>query len=273
MRLPRTSRSRPAARAAMALVALMCAAAALASFALPAADAQKGTSVNPVPAPPPTSAAQRAQIERGGSLFQDACSSCHGDDADGMPGLAPSLHGAGAAAADFYLSTGRMPLANPTDEPTRAEPIYAPDEIAALSAYVASLGAGPPIPDVDAAAGELNSGFDSFTLHCAGCHQVSARGGIVTGATAPSLQDATPTQIAEAVRVGPYLMPSFNENQISDADLNSIVRYVLSTRTPDDRGGWGIGHIGPIPEGMIAWLLAGTALLLVARLIGERNPT
>jgi ubiquinol-cytochrome c reductase cytochrome c subunit len=102
---------------------------------------------------------------------------------------------------------------------------------------------------------------------------VSARGGIVTGATAPSLQDATPTQIAEAVRVGPYLMPSFNENQISDADLNSIVRYVLSTRTPDDRGGWGIGHIGPIPEGMIAWLLAGTALLLVARLIGERNPT
>jgi ubiquinol-cytochrome c reductase cytochrome c subunit len=67
-------------------------------------------------------------------------------------------------------------------------------------------------------------------------------------------------------------MPQFDEQQISDAELDSIVRYVLSTRSPDDRGGWGIGHIGPIPEGMIAWLLAGATLVLVARLIGERNP-
>jgi ubiquinol-cytochrome c reductase cytochrome c subunit len=256
----------------MVLAVLLCSGGAIASLAARQADAQKGTSVDPVPAPPPTSAAQREEIASGRSLFLDACSSCHGDDARGVPGLAPSLHGAGAAAADFYLSTGRMPLANPTDEPTRAEPIYPRDEIDALTAYVASLGVGPPIPRVDPDAGRLNEGLAAFTLHCAGCHQVSARGGIVTGGVAPALQDATPTQIAAAVRVGPFLMPSFNENQISDAELNSIVRYVLSTRHPDDRGGWGIGHIGPIPEGMIAWLLAGTALLLVARLIGERNP-
>jgi ubiquinol-cytochrome c reductase cytochrome c subunit len=43
------------------------------------------------------------------------------------------------------------------------------------------------------------------------------------------------------------------------------------TRDPEDRGGWGIGHIGPIPEGMVAWLLAGGALLLAIRLIGERT--
>ena len=270
--LRRPRRSRPVARTAMGVAALLCAGAALYTAASPDADAQKGTSVNPAPAPPPSSAAQREQIAHGRSLFQDACSSCHGLDGDGSPGTAPSLHGAGAAAADFYLSTGRMPLANPTDEPTRAKPIYDHDQIQALSAYVGSLGAGPPIPRPDPAAGKVNQGLQAFTLHCAGCHQVGARGGIVTGATAPALQDATPMQIAEAVRVGPYLMPSYNERQISDADLNSIVRYVLSTRTPDDRGGWGIGHIGPIPEGMIAWLLAGTALLLIARLIGERNP-
>ena len=67
-------------------------------------------------------------------------------------------------------------------------------------------------------------------------------------------------------------MPNFNSNQISDADINDIARYIRSTASPDDRGGWGIGHIGPIPEGMIAWFLAAVALLLVARLIGEREP-
>jgi ubiquinol-cytochrome c reductase cytochrome c subunit len=268
----RARRSLPVTRAVMALMALVCAGGALYSFASPRADAQKGSSLDPVPAPPPSSAAQRDLIATGRSLFLEACSSCHGETARGNAGLAPSLHGAGAAAADFYLSTGRMPLANPTDEPTRAEPIYSRPDIDALTAYVGSLGAGPPIPKVDPAAGDLSRGMEAFTLRCAGCHQVGARGGIVTGAIAPPLQDSSATEIAEAVRVGPYLMPAYNERQVSDAELNSIVRYVLSTRHPDDRGGWGIGHIGPIPEGMIAWLLAGTALLLVARLIGERNP-
>jgi ubiquinol-cytochrome c reductase cytochrome c subunit len=78
-------------------------------------------------------------------------------------------------------------------------------------------------------------------------------------------------QIAEAVRVGPNLMPAFPERQIDQAQLDSIVRYVLSTRSPDDRGGWGIGNIGPIPEGMVAWLLAGAVLLLILRLLGERT--
>ena len=105
-------------------------------------------------------------------------------------------------------------------------------------------------------------------------HQVGAAGGIVTGAIAPALNDTdiTPTQIAEAIRVGPYLMPNFNAQQISEQDINDIARYVRSTPHPDDSGGWGIGNIGPIPEGMIAWFLAIAGLLLVARLIGEREP-
>ncbi|HEX8857205.1 MAG TPA: hypothetical protein VF752_16540, partial [Thermoleophilaceae bacterium] len=76
---------------------------------------------------------------------------------------------------------------------------------------------------------------------------------------------------AEAVRMGPYLMPKFPPSQINQQELDSIARYVVYTRNPDDRGGWSIGHIGPIPEGMVAWLLAGSALVLVIRLIGERN--
>jgi quinol---cytochrome-c reductase cytochrome c subunit len=208
-------------------------------------------------------------VAEGHELFQEGCSSCHGLDARGIDGVAPDLHGAGAASADFYLSTGRMPLDRPGDQPVRSQPRYPPDQIAAIVAYVGSLG-GPPVPEVHPEEGELSAGMQAFTFHCAGCHQIVAKGGVVTGAFAPSLDDSTPTQVAEAVRVGPYLMPDFPRKQIDDKALNSIVRYVELAQDPDDRGGWGIGSIGPIPEGMVAWLMAIAALLLVSRLIGER---
>jgi ubiquinol-cytochrome c reductase cytochrome c subunit len=66
-------------------------------------------------------------------------------------------------------------------------------------------------------------------------------------------------------------MPRFSKAQLDQADLDSIARYVQLTQDPDDAGGFGIGHIGPVPEGLVAWLAAIAALLLIARLIGERN--
>jgi ubiquinol-cytochrome c reductase cytochrome c subunit len=94
-----------------------------------------------------------------------------------------------------------------------------------------------------------------------------ARGGAVTDSIAPSLENATATEIAEAVRIGPYVMPAFPDGQISGRELDSIIRYVQYAENPDDRGGWAVGHIGPIPEGMVAWLIAGTVLVAVALLI------
>jgi ubiquinol-cytochrome c reductase cytochrome c subunit len=210
-----------------------------------------------------------AHAQDGRALFLEGCATCHGDDARGIPGQAPSLHGVGAQAADFYLGTGRMPLAEPGAEPVRAEPAYTAPERDALVGYIASLG-GPAIPEVSPEEGSIAEGQELFTSHCAGCHQVVGRGGVVPGAVAPPLQEATPVQIAEAVRVGPHLMPAFPESQIDRGELDSITRYVLSTRTPPDRGGWGIGNLGPIPEGMVAWLIAGAVLILVVRLLGRR---
>lgn len=241
--------------------ALLCAAAAVVGIAAPGPRAQQPTS---------RAVGDAGLVARGRSLFVSGCSSCHGLDAGGRPGQGPSLIGAGAASADFYLSTGRMPLADPHGEPMRAPPAYPKADIRALVAYVGSLG-GPLVPAVHPEQGTLREGLKAFTEHCAGCHQVAARGGIATGLVAPALQRATATQIAEAVRVGPYLMPKFSPRSIDDAQLDSITRYVRSTRDPPDRGGWGIGHIGPIPEGLVAWLLAGVALILVARSIGERT--
>jgi quinol---cytochrome-c reductase cytochrome c subunit len=207
----------------------------------------------------------------GRQLFLDGCSSCHGLDARGISQTAPDLHGAGAASADFYLRTGRMPLDVPTGEqPLRGKPAYNERDIRALVAYIGSLG-GPSVPKVHPEQGDLSEGQHAYTTYCAGCHQIMGEGGVVTGAVPPDLKDATPTQVAEAVRVGPYVMPAFSTREIDRQTLNSIALYVQQVvQRPPDRGGWGIGHIGPIPEGMVAWLIAGTALLLVARVIGER---
>jgi ubiquinol-cytochrome c reductase cytochrome c subunit len=226
---------------------------------------------DPVAAPgPQATATGAAMVSRGRVLFAQGCAVCHGTDLRGRPGMGPSLRGVGTAAADFYLSTGRMPLENPTDQPVRAEPAYDRAEIAALVAFVGSFG-GPAPPDVRSARGDVARGLKAFTDHCAGCHPVVARGGIVTGAAVPALDKATDRQLGEAVRVGPYVMPAFGERLVDARTLDDLAAYVRYAKDPDDAGGWPIGNIGPIPEGMVAWLLGGVVLLGVARVIGERS--
>ena len=219
----------------------------------------------------PATSAAADLVKRGRALFLTGCASCHGMDARGIPQTGPELHGAGAAAADFYLRTGRMPLDVATGEqPLRGKPAYDEADIRALVAYVGSLG-GPAVPKVDPPRGDLSEGQHAFLTYCAGCHQILGEGGVVTGAAPPKLKAATVTELAEAVRIGPYLMPAFTKHEIDRKTLDSIALYVQRVvKHPDDRGGWAIGHIGPVPEGMIAWLLAGAVLVLVSRLIGER---
>jgi len=256
-------------------LALVCGALALAGLAGPGTEGDGGSAsakfseaLGPVAEPtgePPESPLVRA----GRRLFVDDCSSCHGMDARGIPGRGPSLYGAGALSADFYLRTGRMPLPEPETQPSRKEPVLPEEQILALVAYVGTLG-GPPIPEVDAAAGDIAQGQRLFAENCAACHQIMGRGGIVTKAEAPDLTGpVTALDVAEAVDIGPYAMPVFE--WLSDEEVNSIARYVEYTDDPIDAGGWGIGHIGPIPEGMVTWLLALTALILAIRLIGERT--
>jgi ubiquinol-cytochrome c reductase cytochrome c subunit len=255
-------------RGLLALAAVLCGGLALVQFAAAGEHATTTSTTT-------TSATARprlraALVSSGHALFESSCASCHGMGAQGIRGRGPSLRGVGALAADFYLQTGRMPLPSPQAQPLRTSPAFPPSQIRALIAYVASFG-GPPVPVVYPRQGSLSEGQRLFGLDCAGCHTIQGQGGIVTGAIAPSLNQATPTQVAQAIRVGPYVMPRFGPGELSARQIDSIARYVKSIQHPEDRGGWGIGRIGPIPEGMVAWLLAAAALLLIARLLGERT--
>jgi quinol---cytochrome-c reductase cytochrome c subunit len=232
----------------------------------------------------PTSEPSSANLQLGAQLYAGNCATCHGvageginqprAGAGGVLGQGPPLRGVGALAADFYLRTGYMPLASPHTEPEDLQQgnrvLLSEKEIRSLVLYVASLGAGPVIPTPNPAAGNLSMGQQLFTEHCAGCHQIMARGGFVSGARVPELQTVPARQIAEAVRVGPYLMPKFSRHQISDAELNDIVKYILTVRHPNDRGGWGIGNIGPIPEGLVTWWIAGPLIIFMCLLLAKR---
>jgi ubiquinol-cytochrome c reductase cytochrome c subunit len=221
-------------------------------------------------AAPAPAAAATSEAVQGEHLYGQYCLSCHGPNGSGIPNVAPSLKGVGALSADFYLRTGYMPLQRVGEQPRRSRVLLSDAEIRALVDYVASLGPGPAVPVPDPASGDVATGRRLFTSECSGCHQVAIAGGYLTGAIAPSLADATPTQIAEAVRIGPNVMPRFSQQQITDRELNSIIAYVQYAKQPDDRGGWALGHLGPVPEGMVAWLFGGAVLIGFCVVIGER---
>jgi ubiquinol-cytochrome c reductase cytochrome c subunit len=251
--------------------------AALAVLPIAAADAQPPEGIVR-----PANEAGLSDTELGSQLYAGNCASCHGIGGEGVKRPRPSagsaditeagppLRGVGALAVDFYLRTGYMPLRDPHEQPWRRRVLFSERELRALVKFVATLGPGPGVPNPAPQRGNLADGLRLFTQHCAGCHQVVGEGGYVTNARVPRLKAATPRQIAEAVRIGPYLMPKFSKKAISDRQLNSIIAYLQASKKPEDRGGWGIGHIGPVPEGMLAWFVAAFVLVGFCALIGER---
>jgi ubiquinol-cytochrome c reductase cytochrome c subunit len=200
---------------------------------------------------------------QGRELYLQSCASCHGPDGRGTKD-GPDITSAGAAGADFMLSTGRMPLSGPGQPSYRQQPAFDDPEIKALVGYVSSLGSGPQIPQVTSSA-DLHRGLELYVQNCAACHGVAGAGGAIGGGyVAPSLDRATPTQIAEAMIIGPGAMPVF---AYSEKDRDAIVAYVGSLRSAPAPGGLSLAGLGPVPEGFVAVVIGVGLLILIVRRI------
>jgi ubiquinol-cytochrome c reductase cytochrome c subunit len=222
-----------------------------------------GTGSTAAAAAPAASASNTAE---GRYLFEQSCSSCHGVDAQGTS-AAPSLIGAGAAAVDFQMSTGRMPAKEQGPEMDRKPVTFSQQKIYEIATYISSLGGGPPIPDaaqVSSNGANVGLGQQLYAANCAACHSIDGAGGALTyGKYAPALNQATPTQIYEAMQTGPEAMPVFGDGVVSPANKRDIIAYITKTRSEANPGGFSLGRIGPVTEGLVAWI-GGLGLLVMA---------
>src|SRR4051794_15777268 len=206
-------------------------------------------------------------IQDGRLLYIQNCASCHGNAGEGSA-IAPPLATAGPAALDFYMRTGRMPLADPNTPAYEQAPLLSQDQIAAIIAYASQFSHGPQIPTVTTGA-DLSRGWQMYVNNCAACHGASADGGSVgAGVTAPALHDSDSTTIAEAMLIGPGPMPRFAFTQ---SDQDAIVAYVQSLDHPVAPGGFPLSGSGPVPEGMVAAVIGIGLLILISRWVARRD--
>ena len=231
-----------------------------------------GTGGGGAQAQPPS---PQSDINAGETLFNANCSSCHGFGGVGHAGVAPSLIGAGAAAVDFQMSTGRMPAKEVSAENERKPTTFTAQQIYQIADYVQSLGGGPTIPDaqqVSSAGADTALGEELFSANCAQCHNAGLSGGALTyGKDAPPLTAATATQIYEAMLTGPEAMPVFADGAISPQAKRDIIAYVLETRSEPSPGGLTLGRLGPVTEGLVIFLGGMGFLVLIAMWITAKR--
>jgi len=213
-------------------------------------------------------------IAAGKALFTEACSSCHGQDAQGTQ-TAPSLIGAGAAAVDFQMSTGRMPLKEPDAQAPEKPVPFSQQQIYDIADYIASLGGGPAIPtaqQVSTAGANTALGSQLFSANCAQCHGFAGAGGALTyGKYAPPLTNATPTQIYEAMLTGPEAMPVFGDGTVPPQAKRDIIAFIVQTRNEPNPGGFSLGRTGTVTEGLLVWLGGLGFLVLIAMWLTARR--
>ncbi len=259
-------RRSPLATVSLIVVGLMTTGGAYALFSS-TANAESSSST--------TSTSSQADVNEGQKLFASNCATCHGLQAQGTD-AGPSLIGVGASSVDFQVSTGRMPLAaqGPQGEEKPAQ--FTDEQVDALAAYVSSLGPGPSIPSselTNGKKGDAAEGAELFRINCAMCHNVAGAGGALTqGKYAPNLHSVSGKHIYEAMQTGPQNMPVFNDLNITPdqkADIITYLKYVQDNKSP---GGFGLGDIGPVAEGLFIWIFGlGAVVAMTVWLTAKSN--
>jgi ubiquinol-cytochrome c reductase cytochrome c subunit len=224
-----------------------------------------------------------ALIAEGQQLYNNACITCHGANLQGVEDRGPSLIGVGDAAVWFQVSTGRMPLARQEAQANRKPPVpqFDPNSeegvhnLEALGAFIQANGGGPTLPtrDGEELIGEDPArGGELFRLNCASCHNFTGRGAALSsGKYAPSLDAAGPDIIYAAMLHGPQNMPKFSDRQLTAEEKEDIIAYVLSVRNTNNPGGDPLGGIGPVSEGLIAFIVGLAAMVGVALWLGAKS--
>lgn len=192
-----------------------------------------------------------ADTERGRTLFQTKCGTCHAlAEAGTNAQIGPDLDASFAAARETGMDQDTIEgvverqIALPRI-PANGDPdydkVFMPAEIVTgrdavdVSAYVASVAGVPGI-----APPPLGAPMEVFLEKCGSCHALEAAGS--AGTTGPALDDVLPgqddAQIEESIRdpnaeISPGydagIMPVFDEGQIPEENLQALVEYLIQS--------------------------------------------
>ncbi|MDU0478090.1 cytochrome c [Staphylococcus chromogenes] len=232
---------------------------------------------------------EQAMVTEGKALYDSACITCHGANLQGEEGRGPSLIGVGEGAVYFQVHSGRMPMLRNEAQAARKQPRFNEHQTLAIAAYVNANGGGPGLAknedgsiameslrgknfdgQIDPA--DIARGSELFRLNCASCHNFTGRGGALSsGKYAPYLDPANEQEIYQAMLTGPQNMPKFSDRQLSEDEKKDIIAYIKAAKETPSPGGYALGGLGPVSEGMLMWLVGIAALIAAALWIGSRS--
>jgi ubiquinol-cytochrome c reductase cytochrome c subunit len=256
----RKGRRSPVASAALILVGLIVTGGAYTAFSTASASAEVDLS-------------SPAVIEEGQKLFAANCATCHGKQAQGTEN-GPSLAGVGAAAVDFQVGTGRMPMQMSGPQALQKPVQFTDEQTKALAAFVASLAPGPAIPSQSQLeGGDVAHGGELFRINCAMCHNVAGAGGALTeGKFAPELSGVTAVHVYEAMLTGPQNMPVFNDLNLTPEEKKDIISYLQYIEQNPSAGGLELSSLGPVSEGLFVWVFGlGAIIALTVWITAKSN--
>jgi ubiquinol-cytochrome c reductase cytochrome c subunit len=143
-----------------------------------------------------------------------------------------------------------------------------------MAAYVASLAPGPAIPDEEylRADGDPTHGGELFRINCAMCHNaVGAAGALTEGKWAPQLKGVSEKHIYEAMITGPQNMPVFNDANLTPEDKKDIITYLKYVENNPSVGGYELGSIGPVAEGLFVWIFGLGFIIAITVWLGAKS--
>lgn len=230
---------------------------------------------------------EAALVAEGKALYDVSCTTCHGQNLQGVQDRGPSLIGVGEGATYFQVNSGRMPMQANEAQALRKRPRYNTEQTLALAAYVQANGGGPQlIRDSDGsvamdslrgASGEatpedIARGSELFRLNCASCHNFTGRGGALSsGKYAPVLYPANEQELYMAMLTGPQNMPKFSDRQLTPDEKKDIIAFVRSNAETQSPAGYALGGLGPVTEGAAMWLIGIVAIIGATLWIGTRS--
>ena len=91
------------------------------------------------------------------------------------------------------------------------------------------------------------------------------------GGYAPKIRGVVPKHIYEAMLTGPQAMDNFSNGNLSPEEKRDVIAYLYSLREQPQYGGFGLGGMGPVSEGLFTWIVGLGACVAFATWIAAHT--